>query len=415
MINVGARRLSIDVIWVGAAELIALGAQLGIVALLGHALGPAGLGVIGMAWALYAIALPLVQDGPETVGVRALAQAPDDVGAAGRIVAFKLAIALPVVALGIGGALVVFGPAAATGRQVGLQALVLVPIALSYSWALRALERFDLVALTRAGQSVLTLALLAVVLRVWPVPLAAPVVDFTAGALFAIMTVLLARRYLGTPAIAPLGRPATSAIVGGRQHGGGALPLGLAGVAAAVVWTALIPMAALVLPAAEVGQLTAAIRLLLVINTAPQLLLQVLYPRLARGMAGDAAATRRDIWRLMGLTLVVSGAVALAVAALAGPLLAVLFGPGFAEAAPLLRLLAAGIVANALGSVAANGLLAAGRFGIYAAIMVAGAVVLAGGLAIGLALAPRDAPAPIMVAALFALAVAQAVALARLK
>ena len=193
VVNVGARRLSIDVVWVVSAELVARLSQLGIVALLGHALGPVGLGLIGMAWALYAIALPLVQDGPETVGVRALAQAPDDAAMAGRVVALKLAIALGVALSVAGGAILVLGATTPAGRQIGFQALVLLPIALAYGWALRAIERFDLVALTRAGQSVLTLALLAVVLPLWPAPLAAPLVDLSAAAVFALATALLAR------------------------------------------------------------------------------------------------------------------------------------------------------------------------------------------------------------------------------
>ncbi len=57
---------------VATAEVVARMAQVVAISIISRSLGPAGLAIVGTAWAFYNMALPLVQFSPEIMGVRAI-------------------------------------------------------------------------------------------------------------------------------------------------------------------------------------------------------------------------------------------------------------------------------------------------------------------------------------------------------
>src|SRR6266851_4723309 len=70
---VEARSVLVNLLSVGSGELVSRVAQLAFVALVARRLGPVGFGIVGTGWAFYDLAQPVIQTGPEFVGIRTLA------------------------------------------------------------------------------------------------------------------------------------------------------------------------------------------------------------------------------------------------------------------------------------------------------------------------------------------------------
>jgi O-antigen/teichoic acid export membrane protein len=135
--------------------------------------------------------------------------------------------------------------------------------------------------------------------------------------------------------------------------------------------------------AAEVGFLGGAHKLVEAVGLVPQALMLSVLPALALAAApGEAPAAARDAARALMVGMV---PLAAALALWAEPLLVALFGPSFAPAAPVLRVLAAATLIGATGSILSALLVALGLQRALLRVSVGAAVAMVG---IGAVLVP---------------------------
>ncbi len=113
----------------------------------------------------------------------------------------------------------------------------------------------------------------------------------------------------------------------------------LSSLCATLYWRVDVLLLSRLRDVSEVGQYTAAYRILDVAILLPQSLCQALYPRLAGGPQGRATGVPEYRAAALRWLVLLTAPLALAVSALAGPLLALLYGQSFSTAAPLLVVL----------------------------------------------------------------------------
>jgi len=152
----------------------------------------------------------------------------------------------------------------------------------------------------------------------------------------------------------------------------------LSGVCAALYWRIDLLLLARLRGLAEVGHYSAAYRILDLAILAPQSLCHSLFPRLASGRAPDTDPLR---WLFL-----LTAPVAAAVTATAGPLLRLLYGPGFEPASPVLSVLIWTALPYAWNRYYACVLVAAGR---QRADLAINASLLAVTVLLNLAFIPR--------------------------
>lgn len=204
-------------------------------------------------------------------------------------------------------------------------------------------------------------------------------------------------------------RPARPRLAEARELAGSLAPYAAAFVATTVYYKADVLLLAHWRAPAEVGIYAAAYRFLDVGQALALAVAGALVPRLAR--AGERAA--RTAWRAMRLALLCTVPAAAALALLRAPVVAVLYGAGYAAAAPVLRMLAAALAPLVVNMVALSALSAAGDAGAAARLYLAGAALR---LALGAALIPAHGAGGAALAALLsetALAAGFALALRR--
>lgn len=375
-----------NLVALGVAEGVARTAQLLTIALLGRTLGPAGLGIVGVAWAVFQLAAPFVQYAPELMGARLIAQGVDTRKAFVDVTAIKLVVGALCAAAMAAGAAIVFADDPAERLQVAIQAVLPVAVALNGVWAFRGLRRFAAYAVVRSGQSVVLLAALALALavvpRAWVVPACEVAVGFAAAGL--AYGLMFSGRDLPTLVAAMSGR-----IVGLRAEIGEAIRFGLGSFFAGAVWSLPLLIAPAFLTLADQGYLAAALRLILALMAPYQLALQVFHPVLAHRYAADRAAGAGLAAALVVYAVVTTVPVAAALIVFAPWIVAPLLGAAFAHMASVLAMLSLALVPTVVGSVFGYALLADGRYGLYVWICAGGAAATVPGCALAFEVWPR--------------------------
>jgi O-antigen/teichoic acid export membrane protein len=363
---------------VGIAEAVARVAQLALVAVLGRSLGPDGLGIVGVAWAVYQLALPFVQYAPELIGTREVAQGEEIDATLIDITAVKLVIALMAALVATIAAALWFSDDVREEIQVLAQVPLLLAVSLNGVWAFRGVRRFAAYAVVRSAHSLALLACLALLLQVVPAPWIVPAAETAVGLLAAALAyaLLLDWRTLAAVLWRTLRRmPAV------RARTVAALRFGLGGFFAMVTWSAPLLIARLFLTTGEQGQLAAALRLIVAVNALYQLALQVFHPILAHRYAQDRAAGRELAATLTVYALAVTVPVVIALIALAPWIVTLLLGADFTTAAAVFAAVAPVLIPTVIGSVFGYALMADGRYGAYVWMCGGGALATVAGCA----------------------------------
>ena len=384
-----------NLIALGTAEGVARIAQLLAIALLGRALGPEGLGIVGVAWAVYQLALPFVQYAPELMGARDVARGEDPNEVVADLTAVKLVIALIAALLIAGTAALLFSADSVTAIQVAAQGPLLISMALNPVWAFRGLRRFAEYAIVRTASSVALIGLLAGLLWIAPVPWTVPAAESAAALVAAAVAFALlfdwrsmpraiARTFCGTVAL--------------RAKMFDAVQFGLGSFFAGAIWSAPLLVGRAFLDPVEQGHLAASLRLMLAINALFQLGLQVFHPVLAQRYTADRDAGRT----LAGALVVYAFAGTIPVSALlivsAPWIIQPMLGAGFAEASDVFAVLSTSLMPTIVGSVFGYLLMADGRYRLYVLICAGGAALSALSCAAAFSLRP-DAEAVVAVTA----------------
>lgn len=364
----------------GVAEGVARIAQLLTIALLGRVLGPAGLGVVGVAWAVFQLAAPFVQYAPELMGARLIAQGMHTDDAFIDVTAIKVVIAVLATLAMIGGALTAFADDPAERLQVVVQALLPVAVALNGVWAFRGLRRFAAYAVVRSIQSVALLGCLAAALMILPATWVVPASEAAIGLVASALAYGLLFEWRALPAlIVTLYRRGFEL----RARTGEAIRFGLGSFFASATWSVPLLVGRVLLDPADQGYLAAALRLILAVTALYQLVLQVFHPVLAHRYASDRAAGANLSAALVIYALAATIPVTAVLVVLAPWIVTLLLGSAFAAMANVFVALALTLAPVAVGSVFGYALLADGRYGLYVWISAAGAA----GAVIGCALA----------------------------
>ncbi|HYD29489.1 MAG TPA: lipopolysaccharide biosynthesis protein [Azospirillaceae bacterium] len=335
--------LGVQLVVSGAGELANRLAQLCTIAMAGWMLGVSAVGVIGLAWSLTAIVQALVQGGPELAGTRLLALAEGTPAEQARIIAdvtrLKLMLALAVAPLLMAIQIALGRNDTAALAQLAAQTAAMIAIGWGYAWAFRGVCRFIEQGAARGAQAVGSIALLWPLLLVWPSPLAVPVAEILAALLAVAVTRHRLWSLMGDCA------PSSGRL---RPLAVSALTVGFSGVLSALGWLMPILAAARWAPIEQISYLTGILRLLLGISGVMHIVLQSLYPLLARVQAADAVRGR-DVTLALTLqaTLATLAGVILLMAT-ANIMLPLALGPEFIAAVPVFRALAPVLVPLAL-------------------------------------------------------------------
>lgn len=377
-------RIGLSSLWLLAARVFGQGLGLLFTAFLARALGEEGLGQFAFLSAVLFVGNAATTFGLDTVLLREVATArrDDDAGAAGKAATGPTAGAVLLIQLALSAVFIAVlwlatprlpNQTAATVPALRLVSLALVPLAFStvYSAVLRAHERMaHYMAFTLAVAVALALGGLAV----WAGSgglMAAAVVVVLAQSGGALAAAGLAR--IALPAAARRWAWPPAAVV--RQ----VARLG-AGLAALMVLSILyqrsgVLLLSLLADDRAAGAYSAAARVVEALKMLPAAFFGAMFPIMAQGR-GDADAERafgRAFAALMALVVVLAAITGLA----AGPLLALLFGPGYEAAVTPLRIMVWSLPATLLAFRLSFGLVVAGRDRAAAAAM--GLTLLLGG------------------------------------
>ena len=396
---------------VGAAEVVSRGAQLVSVAIMSRTLGPAGMAVVGTAWAFYNMALPFVQYAPEMMGIREVARSRSRLSVIGEINFLKLASAVVTVAVLSALGLVLYSGQPTIALQVGVQNSVLIGVALSVAWVFRGLQHFEIHAGIRSFQAIAMALGLYLVLPTVPQEWAVPVVElatFLAAAAIGIVLLRRSIRDLGRrgpqPRILTFSRSRKAV----RRHGMAVATQGLTGLATAIVWSICIPEAGLFLSEDGVGNLAAALRLTLAVVALVLLVAQLFFPILARDRSHNPEAGKNMAAALLFYITLFSLALYAVLWALAGPLCLIIFGAEFVDVPDLVRLIGIGVVVTGIDSVYTYTLLAADRERLVLVLQMVNAALVTAANLVAFALWPVPHAAVVMILVLALHAIAQA-------
>lgn len=392
-----------NLVAVGVAEGVARLAQLAMIALLGRLLGPAGVGVVGVAWAVFQLALPFVQYAPELMGARDVAQGAEVCDAVIDVTAIKLVVGLiAAVAMALG-AMIVFRDDPADRLQVTVQAVLPIAVAVNSVWAFRGLRRFVAYAVVRSVQSVILLGCLVVVLWVRPVPWTVPAAEAAAGLAAAALAYGL---LFGRQGFAAGGKSLYRRGLRLWPRIAAAIRFGLGSFFASATWSMPLLVGHSLLDAAGQGYLAAALRLMLAVTALYQLALQVFHPVLAHRYATDRRAGGSLAAALVVYALATTVPISAVLVAAAPWIVVSLLGAGFAPMADVFAMLALTLTPIVVGSVFGYALLADGRYGLYVWIGAGGAAAALFGCAGAFYLWPRPEAVGVLalVASLVALA-----------
>lgn len=343
----------------GGGEIVNRVAQLACLSLMGWVLGVEGVAQVGVAWSLTAIALSVVQSGPDLAGIVAITSPDKAAPVAASLMRLKALLALASVPLLLAAQWLSGRHDEAALSQLALQTVAMALGAQSQAWLLRNLGRAFDQSLVRLVQALGCLALLAGLLAVWRSPLAFPVAD----GLSALAAWMLGQRRLRAALTPPV-----SATPRFRQLAMESLKLGgMCALSNAMCMTPTITIARWA-NAADISYVAGVMRLLLGLIGLLHLCLHALYPHLARLYDTDRADGARAATTLgiqAALLAAVGAAVLAATAEWSVPLL---LGPPLAGAVPLFQALIPALVPVALGAPLIYALMARRETGVLTAI-----------------------------------------------
>jgi O-antigen/teichoic acid export membrane protein len=336
----------------GIGELATRVAQILSVSLVGWVLGAEALGIAGMAWSLAAIAVAIVQAGPELAGTGELPRRSAHATLVAEVLAIKMAGALLAVPVLLLAAWALDFDRKGAFLQLGMQVLALLATSAGHAWVFRGLGQARRQAVLRMVQAALLLVFLAAGLVFWRSPLLLPLAEAASAA----VCVGLARRFLAADGMdrPRLSRPARSLVKA-------SLSLGVASSLSQATWMMPIVAVAHAASLQDVSHLTASLRLVIGLNGVMQVLFLALFPHYGRIVAADpgrggVVALAMTIQSALACLVLVALAIPLA-----GPILHLVFGPELGPAAPLFAALLPLLVPVALASPVTYGFIAAGR------------------------------------------------------
>lgn len=365
--------------WRGLADVGSKIASVALFVVMARRLGDSGFGVYTFAFGYVAIFTSLARFGQDAVLVREVARDPAALRRYfANTMALKLVLALPVGLLALG-ALAAVG----TDRTTFAVAAILMPAVLAEAMAatplavFQAYEQLRLVPVVVVSQRFLTAGVgIAVLLGGGGVIEVALV--YLGGALFALALALLLQFRRVTRPELDVDRSRWGALLRA------ALPLGLAGALAVIMFRVDAVILAAFEPAEVVGDYGAAYRLLEATLFLGWAVGAAVYPVFARLEAtGDLRAT---LERSLALSLALVAPFAAGAAVAGEAAMEVVFGADFVDGATALRLLAPAILLFPVGYV--TGLLLAARHR-QRALVVIFAVLAAGNIALNVALIPQ--------------------------
>lgn len=354
----------------GAGELANRAAQIVSLAVVGWVLGAEAVGVVGLAWSLCAIALSMVQIGPELAATRRLALHPGDGGLVATVTAMKARLAVLSVPVLVSGQLLLGHADARALAQLGAQILAMALGAMGYAWVFRSLGQAARHSRLRVVQALAFVAFLGGILALWRSPLAVP----AAEALAAVLALGLGRRHLP-----PAGGPA-------GPHGGlvvESMRLGSATLLSTLAWMAPLLAASRFGDGEALAQITGVLRIILGCSGLLQVVFLTTYSALTALAASHPASARRATLTLALQAGLVTAVGSLGAGLLADRLVPLLLGPQLASAAPLFTALLPILVPIAVASPLAYALM---RHQMSSAVMGLQAfITLCVGLGCGLA------------------------------
>jgi O-antigen/teichoic acid export membrane protein len=388
------------------AEAAARLGQLVLVALVARALGTSMFGIVVLGWSVTAIFAPIGQIAPETVGVRLIASGQPLVTALRQITQFKLAAAISALgaALGLGAIIWAFGTSTDTTllTQVLLNMCVLVLIAVQPGWALRGLLQNPEANLARIAQTAITLLACYLLVGFWAHPALVALGELAGATIGAVIGSIFLYR---ATALAPwhyLGIGYEPGAVAGTRDRDAIFINALAATAATAIWYVPLWIAPLFLSLDSFGTLSAVWRLIIALYAVGLVVYQILHPIMVRAYTDDLAKGRLLSAQLILLALVLSAVGASLVAAFSPVIADILFGPKFADAAPLLAFLSPILVPAMVASVPTYALLSGGADKDYALASVITLGLSAGASALVFMISP-DPRAMIILAAILIL------------
>jgi O-antigen/teichoic acid export membrane protein len=351
---------------------------------LARTLGLDSLGLMGFALAALSYGLIFADLGLPKLGTREVARDRAQAPAYARGV-ISLRLILAVIAFAGVGAFALLLPRAETAKLlVFVYALSLFPSALLLEWLFQGREEMEHVSVSRLVLYVVYLGLVVTVVR-GPSDLLRVPLLWLAANVASVLYLLIAYRFRVGRLTLGLDLKFWGLLLQA------ALPLGV-GAVLSQLYMNFAPLAlGMVSTSAATGLYTAAFRLLFFLLVVDRIFYAVVFPIVARRVQAQGPLTAeqayqqsvRTMQRLAKLVLLITIPIAACTAALARPLMRLIFGPEFGPAGPVLALLVVIVVTTTLNSLYAYGLIAVGREREYARYLAVGAltvVVLTGPL-----------------------------------
>jgi O-antigen/teichoic acid export membrane protein len=393
------RHLAARAVPLGLGEGVSRLCNFAVIAYIARYAGVEAIGIYGLAQTVAQYVMTGTDLGLKSVGARLVAVHP---GAAAlterRVQAKRRSLA---VACALGGALYAWlGPLPEAARYVVLAfAVAALPYAYTLDWVLWGAGRFARLGLWRAATGVAVAGMSVAGLWLTSGSLYAAALANGAGTALAAAALVLTdrlRRERGTPAPSP----AAASAVTEETAWANVCGVGLAFVLNQIFHTADVLMLGALGATTELGLYNAADKIVVLLLGVYYLLAQSVFPDLAkrRSSAGEAR------WFLKCLLVVFLAGAALAslFALFAGDLIALVYGGGFAAAAPLLRVLLATVPPDFVAALLGTAFIAWGR---PRRVLVPLAFAVAAGLAWNAYAIPRHGALGAAWGALFAYAV----------
>jgi O-antigen/teichoic acid export membrane protein len=358
----------------GAGNLLMAGAA---VLLLRH-LGVADFGRYGAVIALLAIVQGVAEGGLGVTALRELAlrDAPAQRALLAHVVGARVVLALAGVLVATGlSALFGYGGTLVAGTAVAGLGIVLASVQAALLLPLAVAGRQGRLAVNEAVRQGVVAGVVAV-LVVADAPLPAFFFAHLAAGLvlMAVAPVMAGRRALVAPRFAP------AALWGVVRV---ALPVALASVVAVVYYRALVVVVSLLEDERQTGLYVTAARVLEITGGLPMLLSVVAVPLLSVAARDDPARLERVLQRMTEVMAVAGVAVALGIGIGARPLLVLLGGEEYADAAGVLRVQCAALATLFVGAAWTPVLVGRGQLRTVAGVSAVGLATL---LALGLPL-----------------------------
>jgi O-antigen/teichoic acid export membrane protein len=374
--STAARRLALNTGTLVGGGLLGQGAK-GLIAIaVGRELGPAQLGVFTFVWTIAALVAQYAPLGIGHLLVRELSREHARVASGDALrVAASMSL-LAAVGLVAGARLFGAGDEIVRALAVATPYVLLSPIVIVHTARFHARERMELDAVVQITEGAIALLGALVALRAGHGLLGVLAALGVGRATGAGVSWWLDRRLPAPPAAPPVARSSWREVV--RLS----LPMGGASLFTALVSRVDLVILGLLVAAADVGIYGAAAVVVALLADTTNELNRAAYPRLSRLAGPHLGAGFARLWRVQ---LAFTTAAAAGLSVLAGPIVEMLFGDGFGEAARVLAVLAWILPLRALSHLCGIGLYAVDR---------AGARTRATGVAAGLNVAANLALVP---------------------